>query len=104
MGIVLDAQEQKKNQQDTDLFYAKMNLLSPSLYTVANFATGLWNGLVDALVGTGSSLGLMLMSLYKNEEELQDAREHKQRFDSFLKVGISTSMQEPPIKDGKRNL
>ncbi|HCB51797.1 TPA: hypothetical protein DEP21_04505 [Patescibacteria group bacterium] len=85
-GLKEESEEKMQHQEKINAIYDTLRVISPELYTIVNFATGAWNGLVDALVGTGSSLGIMLMSLYKNDAELEETRNYKLVFDDFLKI------------------
>ncbi len=98
-GLKQEAQMKEKDRNRTDTVWQTIKNINPAVYQVLNFWASAWNGVVDFTVWTWSSLGLMLQSTYKNDDERKVSADFKQSFDSFLKFNLSRSQSKPPLDE-----
>ena len=98
-GLKQEAQIKEKDQNSTDTIWQTIKTINPAIYQVLNFWASAWNGVVDFTVGTWSSLWLMLMSTYKDDDERKASADFKQSFDGFLKFNLSRSQSKPPLDE-----
>lgn len=98
-GLKQEAKENEKSQDRTDSIWQTIKNINPAVYQILNFWASAWNGVVDFTVWTWSSLGLMLQSTYKNDDERKASADFKQSFDGFLKFNLSRSQSKPPLDE-----
>ena len=97
-------QEQKEKQTRTDAVRAVIKARNPALYGQLNFSTWAWNGFVDATIGVGTGLWVLISSIYRNGYQTEANADRATKWTNFFKIGQSAAQLEPPVKDGKRNL
>lgn len=104
-GLKIQAQEKKLVQANTDGIRNTIKNIDPIGYQALNFWASAWNGLVDFIVWTWSSLWLMLQKSWKTDDERSASADFKEQFDSFLKFNLSTEQSKPPLdEDGNFDL
>ncbi len=101
VGVRNSEIEKQARQTAIDHWRTDLKKHSPIIYGVLNGGSGLWNGLVDSMVGVWSSLGLMMKRLWESDEEWKWSAEFKAKFDDFFKVNLSTAQKES-IYDGQK--
>ncbi len=98
-GLKLQAQEKTLDQANTDNIWNTIKNIDPIWYQALNFWASAWNGLVDFIVWTGSSLWLMLQKSWKTDDERSASVDFKEQFDSFLKFNLSTEQSKPSLDE-----
>lgn len=104
-GVKAHADIQKQQQSEADLYRATRKANDIVGYTIANVLSSARNGFMDFTRGAGSSLGILIMSTWMDENELQAQLYRKQNFEQAWSFNLSSQMKAPPIdENGNWNL
>lgn len=98
-GLREEKIREQQKQARADELWNRVKVNCPKGYQVANFSVSARNGLVDATIGTGTSLGLMIKKIYTDDDKWFSEVDRQQQWTNFLKIGQSSVQMEKMFSD-----